>query len=135
MLVRELMDKMVQTLTPDHRIYHAVGLMEEHGIRHIPMVDEEDKLVGIISDRDIKRQLSAAYATDEESMTDRLVMLRGLEDIMTTTVVTVTPKDTIRMAAARMLEERISAVPVVDEDLHVCGIVTTTDILRLFLTQ
>jgi acetoin utilization protein AcuB len=135
MLVRELMDKVVQTLTPDHRIYHAVGLMEEHGIRHIPMVDKDDRLVGIVSDRDIKRQLSAAYATDEESMSDRLVMLRGLEDIMTTAVVTVTPKDTIRMAAARMLEERISAVPVVDEDGHVCGIVTTTDILRLYLTQ
>jgi acetoin utilization protein AcuB len=135
MLVRETMNKMVATLSPTHRIYHAIQLMEHKSVRHIPIVDEEDVLVGIISDRDIKRQVSATYATEAETVTDRLLVMRTLGEIMTTSVVSVTPEDTIRQAALQMLEERISAVPVLDEGDHVCGIVTTTDILRLFLSS
>ncbi len=135
MKVRDTMDKMVRTLTGDHRLYHALQLMEEKNIRHVPIVDGADRLVGIISDRDIKRQLNAAYDTDSETINDRLLMLRRLADIMTTSVVTVMPSHNVRQAAACMLEERISAVPVVDEGGHVCGIVTTTDILRLFLSS
>ena len=135
MLVRDTMDKLVSTLTGEHRLYHALELMEEKNIRHVPIVDEADLLVGIISDRDIKRQLSAAYDTDKESASDRLLMLRRLSEFMTTEVVTVAPSDSVRRAAACMLEERISAVPVLDGGGHVCGILTTTDILRLFLSS
>ena len=134
MQVRDTMDKRVQTLTTDHRIYHALELMEERHIRHIPIVDEDGGLVGIVSDRDIKRQLNAAYDTKQETLSDRLLMLRPLTDIMTLNVVSVVPSDSIRLAAARMLDEKISAVPVVEKDKRVVGIITTTDILRLFLS-
>ena len=131
MNVRDIMSPAVLTLTEDQRLYHALQVMEEHRVRHVLVIDE-DGLRGIVSDRDIKRQINAAFDTGSESENDRLAMLKPLHEIMTRNVITSGPDDDVQTVAEKMLHHRISAVPVVEDDA-ILGIVTTSDILELFL--
>ena len=134
MKVAELMTERVWTLAPDKRLYHASALMERHGIRHIPVVDSEGHLLGIVSDRDVKRHINSGFDTERETVADRLNMLVTLGDLMATDVVVCT-RDTEARAAARLLLTRhVSALPVVDpQTRRLQGIVSTSDFLAHFL--
>lgn len=118
MLVGDVMQTRVVTVAPYTRVPEALGLAQHRGIRHLPVVDE--RLVGIVSDRDLKRALGAGGAEE-----------RRVDQIMTRAVVTVTPAAPVEEAARVMLEERISALPVV-EGGRLVGIVTETDVVELF---
>lgn len=95
--------------------------MQRKGFRHLPVVSKESKLIGIISDRDVLR----APTPQDES-----VLLH-----MTSKVLTATPETPIRQIAEAMLQHRIGALPVVDGDHQVIGIITTTDILKAVVNR
>jgi len=119
MLVGDVMQTRVVTVAPFTTVPEALGLAQRRGIRHLPVVD--GGLVGIVSDRDLKRALGAGGAEE-----------RRVDQIMTRAVVTVTPGAPVEEAARVMLEERISALPVVDGG-RLVGIVTETDVVELFV--
>ncbi len=119
MLVGDLMRTRVVTVTATATVADALRLAQQRGIRHLPVV-EAGRPVGIVSDRDFKRALAGPDA-------GRLV-----GDIMSRPVITTGEFGPVEEAARVMLDEKISALPVVRGETLV-GILTETDIVRLFV--
>lgn len=130
MLVQDVMQTKLFTVTPETTLAEALRLMGQRGIRHLPVL-EGDVLVGILSDRDLKRAM-ASSATSLEI--HELTLLRRLrvDDIMTRTVVTIGPTVPIEAGACLMLQNKIGALPVTDGG-RLVGLVTETDVLRVFV--
>lgn len=132
MFVRETMTSPAITLSPDIPFQTALKLMKEQKIRRIPIVNDQNKLLGIVSERDLL-QASPSSAT---SLTiwemNYLLSKLSIQDVMTKSVVTVTPNTILQDAASLMLKHRIGGLPVVEDD-KVVGVITETDIFRVFV--
>jgi acetoin utilization protein AcuB len=122
--VRDAMTRDVVTVGPEESAARAWGLCRERNIRHLPVV-EGGRLVGIVSDRDL-RDLSPPRATADQENTLGWVRIR---DMMSTGVVTAHPLDTIEHAAKVIYENRFNCLPVVADD-EIVGIITSSDLVR-----
>jgi CBS domain-containing protein len=120
--VADVMTSKVVTLSPHHSFSEAANLMNDRFFRHCVVVDTHNQIVGVISDRDILR----ALARNPNSRT------KSLDQIMTHNPVTVRRNTHIADAVGKILSKRINCLPVVEEDGSVCGIVTSTDLLRSY---
>lgn len=120
--VADVMTGKVVTLSPHHGFNDAVHLMSDRHFRHCVVVDSRGKIVGVISDRDIMR----ALARNPNSRT------KALDQIMTRNPITVHRNTPILEAVNKMLAKRINCLPVVEDDGAVCGIVTSTDLLKSY---
>jgi CBS domain-containing protein len=129
--VRDRMTRSTTTVQSDALVSGAIELMRSRRIRHLPVVDHGGRLVGMVTDRDLRQvvfdpvvQARLARTTDA---------LRGLtvRDVMTWGAITVTPDTSVRDAARLLHENKIGALPVVDHD-RLVGILTETDVLRTF---
>ena len=130
MRVSKWMSPKVLTLQPSESISAAIHLMKEKRIRRIPIVNENGKLVGIVSDRDLK-DVSPSRATtldiwELHAVLDKL----KIGDIMTKKPFTVTPDTPIERAAQIMLEKRVEGLPVLDAKGALVGILTEGDVFR-----
>ena len=138
LLVREVMQTSVITIGPEQLVVDAAQLMEEHGIRRLPVVDtmDDEGLVGIITDSDVREAETAdsvlnAYEPDADQE------WLAVADIMTREVVTIGPEASLGQLAQLFLDERIGGVPVVvpapdnPHRLQVVGIITEADVFRL----
>jgi acetoin utilization protein AcuB len=131
MLVQDVMQTKVVTITPKTTLPEAMRLVQQRGIRHLPVV-EDGELAGIVSDRDLKRAMaSPATGLDVRELTCLLDRLSAAE-IMTRAVITIAPMFPVEEAARLMVKEKISALPVT-EGGRLVGIVTETDVLELFV--
>jgi CBS-domain-containing membrane protein len=117
--VGELMTRRVMTLRDTDTIAHAHQILLWSGFRHLPVLSA-GRLVGIVSDRDLLR-----FAADPAALTAST----SVTEVMTELVETVTPDTTITEASARMAAGRIDALPVVDTQGALVGIITSTDVL------
>ena len=122
--VRDAMTQDVVTVGPEESAARAWGLCRERNIRHLP-VAEGGRLVGIVSDRDL-RDLSPPRDTADQENTLGWVQIR---DMMSTGVVTAHPLDTIEHAAKVIYENRFNCLPVVADD-EIVGIITSSDLVR-----
>jgi acetoin utilization protein AcuB len=132
MKISDLMTRNLVTVSPDDSVERVVQLFAREGVRHILVLSKE-RLVGIISDRDIKRALAPGRIVKKKSMNlgGVFFLLEPMlvREIMTRDVVTVIPDLSAQEAAAIMLAERFGALPVVANGKLV-GIITETDLLR-----
>lgn len=130
MRVRDVMTSDPVTVPPSSSMLAAPRLLARHGIRHLPVVDD-DRLVGVVSDRDLDltdrrvRRALAELGSDLVSGRFRLV-----QDVMSVPVHTVASDAPLGAAAALLRQHRIGALPVVDEE-RLVGVVTRTDCLRV----
>jgi len=132
MLVGEWMLKDVTTVTEDVSMYKAGRIMQQRGVRRLPVVDGEGRLTGIVTERDIKAASpSKATSLDIYEMTQLLSQIK-VRDIMTAKPVRIRPEGTVERAAAVMRDNKFGGLPVVDAEDRVVGIITDTDIFRLF---
>lgn len=115
------------TLPPEASVAEALTLCRERRIRHIPIV-EEGRLVGIVSDRDLR---DASPALGDAERASALQEIR-LGDVMTREVSTAVPQDPIENAAQEMYELKIGSLPVVaeEDEEKLLGIVTSSDVMR-----
>ncbi len=133
MKVKELMTKKVITVHPEENVDRVFFLFHFERIRHIPVL-EKGKVVGIISDRDIKKILGPRKETLEKpDGTSISISTRRVRNIMRRRVVTIGPKDKASDAAAIMVKRKIGALPVIDKNGKLAGIITATDILKAFV--
>ncbi len=132
MLVKDWMSEYVITLDENTSIMKSIQVLKEHKIRRIP-VTRENKLVGIITDRDIKEVTPSKQTTFEVHELYYLLSELKIKDIMTKDPLTVYPDDTVEYAAVLMLENKISGLPVINKEREVVGIITQTDIFKLFV--
>lgn len=131
MLVKYWMSTDVVTLTPDRSMMKASKLMKDKNISRLPIVDESGKLVGIVSDRDIKDASPSKATTLDMHELYYLLSDIKLKDIMTKNPMTITAEDTVEKAAVIMLENSFGGLPVVDENKKLVGIITDTDVFRV----
>ncbi len=118
MLIGRLMTYGAATVSSHDTLQTAADLMKNGGFRRVPVVDE-GKLVGIVSDRDVREH--SGY-----------LELTRVTAAMTADPQTVTPKMSVEDAARLMIEHKIGGLPVV-EDGKLVGMITTTDVLKAFL--
>lgn len=130
-LIKDRMSDQLITLTKDDKLADALLITCSKDVRHIPIV-EDKKIIGLVSDRDIKRNLPTR--ADEASVWDVMEQVK-LEEIMTRQVLTIDKESTLREAALIMMREKVNALPVVDEDMVLLGIITTEDILWDFIVD
>ena len=117
--VKEIMTREAVSITPKYSIRESVDLMLEKGIGSLPIVDKEDKLVGIVTERDFALALAGSLTTET------------VGDIMIKDVITTTPGTPIESCSKIMVRNNLRRIPVVEEG-KLIGIVTSTDILRFF---
>jgi acetoin utilization protein AcuB len=132
MRVAERMRTAVVLVSPSDSVRTALKLLGEQQIRHLPVV-KDGKLVGIVTDRDIRLVFPSAVTADDKGQDPFDALERvSVDQIMTKRVITVAPEASIADAARLLLERRIGGLPVVQGDLLV-GIITKTDILAAFV--
>jgi acetoin utilization protein AcuB len=127
------MSKNVITIDAEGSMQDAMDLLKKNDIRMLPVM-KKGKLVGILSDRDLKKA-SASDATTLEihEMLYLLTKIR-VKDIMTKDVITVPPDFTVEETAQVLLKNKISGAPVVDASGQLVGTITQTDIFRVLIS-
>lgn len=118
MKVEELMTTSLVTVRDTDTIALAETEMKLSSLRHIPVVDEKQNLVGLLSARDVLEAMARGKRTVR------------VGEYMTRRPVTVTPDTPVHQAIDLLLEHRFGSLPVVGTDGHLMGIVTETDFLR-----
>jgi len=131
MLVRDIMQSRLVTISPKTTLPQATRLAAERRIRHLPVVENGD-LIGIVSDRDLKQAMASPATSLEAHELNYLLNRLSVAEIMTQAVITIGPMFPVEEAARLMVQEKISALPVI-EDGRLIGIVTETDVLELFV--
>lgn len=131
MRVKEWMSASPTTVAPKTSVSEARELMRRKGIRHL-LVTEGGRLLGIITDRDIRLNLPSPATSLSVWEINYLLSKLTVGEVMTKAVITVDSPREIRDAARLMLDHRIGALPVVD-DGDLVGILTETDLLRAFV--
>jgi acetoin utilization protein AcuB len=133
MPVQDWMSKDLVTIEEDTSIMKASKVMKQNDIQHLPVLSK-GRLVGIVSDRDLKEATpSKATALDIHEMyylLDKIVV----KSLMPKTLFTIAPGDTVEKAAAIMLQNHISALPVLDVNGALAGILTKGDVFRAFVS-
>ena len=116
----------------DVSVLEAAALLEEKNIHRLPVVDEENRLIGILSKGDVREALSIYNVTNPYAP-DQDEILLAVDEMMSAPVHTVRPSDHLRQVVQLMLAHNIGGVPVVDEEDHPVGIITESDLFRLML--
>ncbi|MBW1707120.1 MAG: CBS domain-containing protein, partial [Deltaproteobacteria bacterium] len=132
MLVMNWMSKTVITVDVNDSMQGAMKLLKENDINMLPVM-EKGKLVGVLTDRDVKRSSASDATTLEIHELLFLISKIKVKDIMTKDPVTVPSDFTIEETAEVLLEKNISGVPVVDKK-KVVGAITQTDIFRAMIS-
>ena len=122
MLVSDRMSRHPVTIRTDADYKQALKLMQDHAMHHVPVLDAENRLAGVLAERDL---LLAAMHYLQSAI--------EVSEIMRRQVVTATPEMPISEAAMLMVNNKIGGLPVVDGNQRVVGIITETDIFRAFV--
>ncbi|CAG9608924.1 acetoin utilization AcuB family protein [Pseudoneobacillus rhizosphaerae] len=125
MIVEEIMNSDVAYLTPTDSISQAILLMASKKIRHIPIIDHQKHVVGLITDRDIKDAAPSIFRAND----NKEDLEKPLSSIMKVNVITGHPLDFVEEIAALFYEHKISCMPII-KDQCLVGIVTETDLLH-----
>jgi len=131
MRIAELMSTNVATTSPSANLHDAVEQMCRRGVRHLPVVDDTGRLIGIVTDRDLRHHLFGPKIMPDVGRVpvESLLKAASVRDVMSTPVISVAPHESLEAAGRLMLEAKLGCLPVVSEG-HVVGIVTETDLLR-----
>lgn len=128
--VNDLMTIDPQTVSPDTSLRHVIELMKREGCRQLPILDD-GKLVGIITDRDVRLALNSPLSVRVREVNEQLLDRLTAQSCMTPDPLTVAPTTPAYRAAELLSLYKFGALPVVDGEVLV-GIITVTDFLDYF---
>ena len=142
MKIRSVMSTHVVTISPETTLKDAAARLVRYGVSGLPVVDDGDHLVGVLSEADILAKEAGSARDGSSPRNGMLAWLIGdsprprldartVADAMTSPALTIGPERTAREAAARMLAEGINRLPVIEGDTLI-GIVTRADLVRAF---
>lgn len=131
MIVKDVMTKNPVYVSPDTNVTEAKALMVKKGISKLPVLDKDNRLVGIITKNDLLKAGPSEATTLDMFEIGYLLSKLTVSKVMTKKVVTVTENEVVEEAARIMVDNEIGCVPVMKEDLLV-GIVTESDLFHLF---
>lgn len=127
--VSDYMARQIVSIRKEMGIREAFFKMKEHGIRHLPIVDEENNLIGIISDRELRRPNWVDEASDIAHVY-YLDNSMAVSDVMISRVHVLHTYDTLNRAVALLLDKHIGAAPVLDKTGKLVGMLSAIDLLR-----
>jgi acetoin utilization protein AcuB len=133
MLVKGWMNMNVVTVPEAMAMVKASMIMMEKRIRALPVMNKKGRLVGIVTDRDLKKAFPSIATNLNVHELNYLTSRVKVKDIMTTDLVVVKPDETIEFAAILMLDNKISSLPVINENDSLVGIITQTDIFKVLV--
>jgi len=126
LLAQDLMTSPVTWLPSDSTLLEAWTMMNRKGIHHLPVTSIHGTLVGMISNHDLLPHAHELGSVDSPGP----VAVHKLASVMSSRVLSATPTTEIREIAHVMLDEQVSAIPILDSSRQLVGILTTSDILR-----
>lgn len=130
-LARDLMTTPVLSLPSDSRLLDAWTIMSHKGFHHLPITSLHGTLVGMLSYQDLLRHVPELITSEDT----RQASHKHVAEVMTSRVISATPTTEIREIARVMLEERIHAVPILDQNRRLVGILSTQDLLHGIATH
>jgi CBS domain-containing protein/predicted CoA-binding protein len=130
--VKERMAKNPVTVKPEDGLKDAIWKMERGRFRHLPVVDEEEKLIGMLTDRDVRLIRPSLALVDKNDAAVQLWSM-AVQQAAVFDPVRVKAETTLKEAADLMLRWHIGGLPVVDDHEKLVGVITYTDILREFV--
>ena len=134
MLLKEIMTKDPVTLNIDESFCRVAQIFQEKDIRHLPIVNSQGLILGIISQRDLNRIVSPQKGPNGEYLYDPAELTKYiLKQHVIQKVFSLSPEDTLEKAVEIMAEKKLGCMPIADPEGRVVGIVTVTDLLKLFL--
>jgi acetoin utilization protein AcuB len=128
MLVKDWMSPAPLTVSPETPVLEALRLLKERGFRRLPVV-EGAKLIGIVTDKDLKDAMPSKATTLSVWEMSYLLAKLTVREVMATEVLTVNSLETLEDAALRMQERKLGGMPVLDNAGALVGILTITDVL------
>lgn len=134
MFVSGRMSKDLITAGPDITIFEAKKIMTEKNIRHLPVIDAAGKLIGIVTDRDVRDAMpSTLLKKADYELTLSKIMNYPISDIMTRNPLTIYAYYTIQDSLLVMQKKKVGALPVIDEEGYLKGILSTRDLINAFV--
>ena len=135
MFVTRRMNRAVVTISPSASLEEARLLMSAKNVRQLPVTGEGNRLVGILSDRDIREAMLPVRLLPGSSEKEMEGILAGtlVERVMTRKVATASVNDSLEDAIVLLHDFRVNALPVLDDEGSVAGIITRTDVLKAFI--
>ena len=127
--VSSFMTQKVLTALPDDGIRHTFFRMREDDVRHFPVVDNDNKLIGIISDHDLRRPEWVDEAPDIShiyNLDDDLTV----KDLMSTNLVVARTYESLNKVSKVLIEHRFGALPVLNKEDELVGVLSATDLLQ-----
>ncbi|MEJ2168252.1 MAG: CBS domain-containing protein [Desulfobacterales bacterium] len=131
MFVSRSMTRKVITVDQEASIFDAQELMAKNNIRHLPIVDQEQRLIGIVTDRDIRSALPYRFYEMSAGEKEKIAAIK-VKDIMTKDPLSISPAYTIQDALLLVQNSKVGALPVVDDNKRLKGIISVRDLLRAF---
>jgi CBS domain-containing protein len=148
MQIKDLMTKNVLSVKPTDTVNAVADVLAEHHFTGVPVVDDDGKLLGTISERDFIASDSKLYlptyikilqdtdfiSGDKKRLPAeaRAIIEATAEDIMNRSVITADPEMTLEQLAELFAAKRVNPIPVVDKDFNLLGIVSRSDLIKLF---
>jgi uncharacterized protein len=132
--VSERMTRYPVTVTPTATIAIAFEKMKKGHFRHLPVVDEQNHLIGMFSERDL-RLIHPSPSGDPDEIALKKFAATAMAEVATVNPIAVLPDTTLEHAAELMLRWNVEALPVIAGDDHLVGIITTADFLKQFIGQ
>ena len=134
MFVSRSMAQKVATVDKETSLLDAQETMQKLRIRHLPVVDDDNHLIGMVTDRDIRSALPYALAIGESSTQEREAYAHlKVSDVMATNLLTISPNHTLQDAILLIEQKKVGAFPVVDKSNKLVGILSVRDLLRAFV--
>jgi len=130
MAMGDIMTAPVVTVDMDERLERVKEIFDAKGFHHLLVTDENKRLSGIVSDRDLLRALSPYVGSAAETTRDLATLNKRVHQIMTRRPLTLRPQSAIAEAVNLLLTQRISCIPIVDDDFKPVGIVSWRDLLK-----
>jgi CBS domain-containing protein len=130
--VGRLMTPVVRTLQRNDQLTIADDVMREQRIRHLPVLDDDGIVCGVVSQRDLFRGALAKALGYGQTAQQKMHSMLLVKEVMSTTVVTVGPHEPLANAARSMLEHKVGCLPVLDGE-RLVGILTESDFVKLAL--
>jgi acetoin utilization protein AcuB len=130
MLVNQIMSQNLNTVKPTENLESLSRTFDTVSYHHLPVIDADNILLGIISDRDVTQHLSPFIGTKHQRDCDVQLLNKTAADIMTAEPITVHQTTRIETASILLLENNFSCLPVVDDDGKIEGLLTWKDILN-----
>ncbi|MDP7353552.1 MAG: CBS domain-containing protein [Desulfobacterales bacterium] len=134
MFISKSMTRDVVTIDKKANILDATDKMINRKIRHLPVVEHDNRLIGIVSDRDIRSAMPSIISHDYNSKEKREKLSKlKVADIMTPDPITISPSYTLQDALLLLQQTEVGVLPIVDENGILKGIVGVRDLIRAFI--